>query len=100
MPKGNNELGVICPPGPAMAGPRKPGAAGSDTPAISIQDRFERHRLAKYYLYGVIKLLILIVVLYMGYRLFVGPPLLKQRNQEPAKKGDDDDGYADYEEIS
>jgi hypothetical protein len=49
----------------------------------------------------VIKLLILLVALYLGYRLFVGPPLLGERqSKRPDSKKDDDDGYADYEEIT
>jgi hypothetical protein len=48
----------------------------------------------------VIKLLILAVVIYLGYRLFVGPPLLGGRQPKPRDKRDDDDGFADYEEIT
>jgi hypothetical protein len=54
----------------------------------------------KSYLCGVIKLLILAVVIYLGYRLFVGPPLLGGRQPKPRDKRDDDDGFADYEEIT
>ncbi|MDX1477655.1 MAG: hypothetical protein R3301_08090 [Saprospiraceae bacterium] len=49
----------------------------------------------------MIKFLILIALVYLAYRLFIGPPLLDQgkkrreiRDQEP-----EDDEFADYEEI-
>jgi len=85
-------------PDPGNPGGRLPNSRYSG--ARSLRTGFRRQPLAKYYLCGVLKLLIIIVVLYLGYRLFVGPPLLGERNQEPPVKSEDDDGYADYEEIS
>ena len=78
-----------------------PGSGSTPrTSSNPLQRGLKRHPLHKYYLYSVIKLLILVVVLYLGYRLFVGPPLLNSRQDHPAPKADDDDGYSDYEEIS
>jgi hypothetical protein len=53
----------------------------------------------KYYLWVMIKILVLIVILYLGYRLFIGPPLLSGRDSKRIRQEKDDDDYTDYEEI-
>lgn len=48
----------------------------------------------------MIKLLIFLLILYFGYRLAYGPPLLKNRNSPRVRQEKEDDkGYTDYEEI-
>jgi hypothetical protein len=47
----------------------------------------------------MLKILIFILVLYLGYRLFMGPPLLKGQNTRRINKDKNDDDFADYEEI-
>lgn len=45
------------------------------------------------------KLLIFILIIYIGYRLFTGRPLLGERKTSQINKEKSDDDYADYEEI-
>jgi len=47
----------------------------------------------------MIKLLVFLVLLYLGYRLFVGPPLLGENKTDRIRQENDDDDYTDYEEI-
>ena len=46
----------------------------------------------------MIKLLIFGIILYLGYRLFVGHPLLGEQRKDQVHQENDDD-YTDYEEI-
>ena len=45
------------------------------------------------------KLLILILVIYIGYRLFSGRPLLDQSKMGRIRRNPKDDDYTDYEEV-
>ena len=46
------------------------------------------------------KFIILILLVYVAYRLFTGQPLLGSRKQDFLRNEDQDDSdYADYEEI-
>ncbi len=47
----------------------------------------------------MIKLLIFGIVVYLGYRLFVGPPLLNNQDASRINKEKKDDDFTDYEEI-
>lgn len=47
----------------------------------------------------MIKLLIFILIIYVGYRLFSGKPLLDQRKMGRIQRDRKDDDYTDYEEI-
>ena len=47
----------------------------------------------------MIKLLIFIAIVYLGYRLFVGPALLKSQDARRINKDKKDDDFVDYEEI-
>lgn len=47
----------------------------------------------------MIKLLLFCVIIYFGYRLFVGPPLLGERKTDRINHDKNDDDYTDYEEI-
>ena len=47
----------------------------------------------------MIKLLIFILVIYVGYRLFSGRPLLDQRQTGRIRRDRNDEDYTDYEEI-
>ncbi|HLF64997.1 MAG TPA: hypothetical protein VI603_14630 [Saprospiraceae bacterium] len=47
----------------------------------------------------MIKLLIFILIVYLGYRLFAGPPLLKDHKIGRINKEKKDDDFTDYEEI-
>ena len=44
------------------------------------------------------KLLFLIGLIYLAYRLFMGPPLLKQGKRNNIESEGDDE-YVDYEEV-
>jgi hypothetical protein len=45
------------------------------------------------------KLLILIIILYVGYRLFTGKPLLGESKKDQIRGKKNDDDYTDYEEL-
>jgi hypothetical protein len=47
----------------------------------------------------MLKLLIFVLIVYLGYRLFIGPPLLSERKTGRIRKEQNDDDYTDYEEI-
>lgn len=51
---------------------------------------------------NMIKWLIFIIIVYLGYRLFIGPPLLSERKTGRIRKENsdrDNDDFTDYEEI-
>lgn len=78
----------------------KASATGLPRPIALATCRGRRTASGISYLCRVLKLLIFIIILYFGYRLAFGPPLLKGRDNTRIKKEKDDDGYTDYEEIS
>ena len=45
------------------------------------------------------KLLIFILIIYVGYRLFTGRPLIGESKTSRINKKKGDDDYSDYEEI-
>lgn len=48
----------------------------------------------------MIKFLIFLLLAYLAYRLFIGPPLLDSRKTRHIKEQEpDEDGFTDYEEI-
>lgn len=47
----------------------------------------------------MIKYIILVCLVYLAYRLFIGPPLLSEMKRRNIKEGDEEEDFVDYEEI-